>query len=102
MLSVPISILYACTECGYVHSYHENYHVGEVDCPTLDIPDNGSSSCSEETMSLEGKICNFTCDSGYQLTGSNNRTCENGNWTGSEATCTRSKTTTKLCNHTLT
>lgn len=47
-------------------------------------------------MSLEGEICNFTCNSGYQLTGSNNRTCENGNWTGSEATCTRSKTTTKI------
>lgn len=55
------------------------------------MPDNGNSSCSEEMMSYESEICNFTCNSGYELTGSNIRMCENGNWTGDEATCTRSK-----------
>lgn len=68
-------------------------YIGEVSCPALSIPDNGNSSCSEEIISFEAEeleICNFTCNSGYELTGSNTRMCENGNWTGNEATCTRS------------
>ena len=34
--------------------------------------------------------CSFTCNTGYELTGSDTRTCQsNGIWSGSEAVCRR-------------
>ena len=34
--------------------------------------------------------CNFTCNTGYELTGSDTRTCQsNGNWSGSDDVCRR-------------
>ena len=76
----------------YIASYILWKYVGEDNCPALSIPDNGNVSCSEEIISFKaGEICNFTCNSGYELTGSNTRMCENGNWTGNKATCTESK-----------
>ena len=41
-------------------------------------------------MGYEGDTCSFTCDTGYELTGSDTRTCQsNGNWSGSNVTCVR-------------
>ena len=62
---------------------------GDVYC-NLSIPDNGNSSCNEE-MILSNDMCNFTCNSGYELTGSRTRMCENGSWTGDITTCVRGK-----------
>ena len=32
--------------------------------------------------------CNFTCNTGYKLTGSDTRTCQDdGNWSGSDDVC---------------
>ena len=34
--------------------------------------------------------CSFTCNTGYELTGSNTRTCQNdGSWSGTDAACSR-------------
>ena len=41
-------------------------------------------------MGYEGETCNFTCDTGYELTGSDTRTCQsNGSWSGSDDVCRR-------------
>jgi len=42
-----------------------------------------------ETPSFED-TCSFTCNTGYQLTGSATRTCQSdGSWSGSDAMCRR-------------
>ena len=39
-------------------------------------------------VSYEGDTCNFTCNTGYELTGSTQRTCQsNGSWSGSPVSC---------------
>ena len=39
-------------------------------------------------MGYEGDTCSFTCNTGYELTGSNTRTCQsNGSWSGSDDVC---------------
>ena len=45
-------------------------------------------------MGYEGDICNFTCNTGYELTGSDTRTCQSdGSWSGSDDVCRRGKAT---------
>ena len=45
----------------------------------------------DEVPSYED-TCSFTCDTGYELTGSENRTCQSdGSWSGIIAMCKRSK-----------
>ena len=49
-----------------------------------------SCSSGSEGVGYEGDICSFTCNTGYQLTGSDTRTCQSdGNWSGNEANCHR-------------
>ena len=37
-----------------------------------------------------GDTCTYTCNNGYELTGSMTRTCQSdGTWSGSDTTCTR-------------
>ena len=64
-----------------------------VSCPPLDNLNNGTVSCSlgdDEVPSYED-TCSFTCDTGYELTGSN-RTCQSdGSWSGSDVMCSRGK-----------
>ena len=44
-------------------------------------------------MGYEGDTCSFTCNTGYELTGSDIRTCQsNGSWSGSDDVCRRGKT----------
>ena len=63
-----------------------------VQCSSLTNPNNGMINCSlvdDEASSYED-TCNFTCNTGYELTGSDTRTCQsNGNWSGSNVTCGR-------------
>ena len=41
-------------------------------------------------MGYEGDTCSFTCNTGYELTGSDTRICQsNGNWSGSDDVCRR-------------
>ena len=65
-----------------------------VSCPPLDNPSNGTINCSlgdDEVPSYED-TCNFTCDTGYELTGSDTRTCQSDeSWSGSDVVCSRGK-----------
>ena len=57
-----------------------------MSCGTLDGPDNGAISC---TGSVYEDTCSFTCDYGYELTGSDTRTCQSDrSWSGDETVCT--------------
>ena len=62
-----------------------------VNCVKLDGPKNGTLTCSwgdGELPSYED-TCSFTCITGYVLTGSDTRTCQNdGSWSGDETICT--------------
>ena len=57
-------------------------------------PANGMISCSLGGDGLPNpeETCTVTCDDGYELTGSDSRTCQNdGSWNGSDAMCSRSE-----------
>ena len=61
--------------------------VSLVSCPLLTAPDNGMIDC---TGSLFEDTCTFSCDDGYELTGSENRTCQSDQtWSGSDDECRR-------------
>ena len=63
-----------------------------VPCLLLSDPNNGTISCSlgDDGVPSYEDTCNFTCNTGYELTGSNTRTCQSdGNWSGSEVMCGR-------------
>ena len=63
-----------------------------VTCPSLDDPTNGMISCTlgdDAVLSYED-TCNFTCNTGYELTGSDTRTCQSdGSWSGDSVMCSR-------------
>ena len=63
-----------------------------VSCPLLSDPSNGMINCSlgdDEVPSYED-TCSFTCNTGYELTGSESRICQsNGSWSGNNAVCDR-------------
>ena len=70
--------------------FSDVFHV--VPCPSLTDPNNGTITCSQEDDGVPSyeDTCNFTCNTGYELTGSDTRTCQsNGSWNGSEAICSR-------------
>ena len=60
--------------------------------PSPTNPDNGRFNCSlgdDGILSYED-TCNFTCNTGYELTGSDTRTCQSdGIWSGSNGVCNR-------------
>ncbi|KAI0222756.1 hypothetical protein LSAT2_025993 [Lamellibrachia satsuma] len=57
----------------------------EIHCGSLVAPTHGSASGSSDTV---GSVVLFSCDAGFRLIGSPQRTCQqNGNWDGEDATC---------------
>jgi len=63
-----------------------------VICPSLTGLNNGAMTCSlgADGVPTNGDSCNFTCNTGYELTGSDTRTCQNdASWSGSETICSR-------------
>jgi len=56
-----------------------------VQCPVLTAPDNGMISCTGNGV---GDTCTYTCDDGFELSGSDTRTCQDDQtWSGTDATC---------------
>ena len=66
--------------------------VASDSCSPLNDPNNGVINCylgDDGVPSFEG-ICSFTCNTGYELTGSDTRTCmKDGSWSGTDAVCER-------------
>ena len=63
-----------------------------VTCPTLSSPMDGMINCSlgnDGIYSYEDN-CSFTCNTGYELTSSDTRTCQSDeSWSGTEVVCRR-------------
>ena len=61
-------------------------------CPTLTNPDNGVINCSlgDNGVPSYEDTCSFTCNTGYELTGSDTRTCQSdGSWSGTDSVCSK-------------
>ena len=61
-------------------------------CPLLTGLGNGIMNCSlgDDGVPSYEDTCSFTCNNGYELTGSDSRTCQsNGTWSGSDDVCRR-------------
>ena len=70
-----------------------------VQCSSLTDPNNGIITCllGDDGVPSYEDTCSFTCNTGYELTGSNTRTCQSdGSWSGSDAEC-RQGDVTKTC-----
>ena len=67
----------------------------DIQCEDLSTPANGEiMSCNSGRVGVgyEGDACSFTCNTGYELTGSNTRTCQSdGSWNGTDVVCIRGK-----------
>ena len=51
-----------------------------------------SCSLGDDGVLFYEDTCSFICDTGYELTGSDTRTCQgDGSWSGSDDVCRRSK-----------
>ena len=58
----------------------------------LNSPMNGMMSCSlgDDGVSSYEDTCSFTCNTGYELTGSDTRICQSdGNWSNADVMCNR-------------
>ena len=69
-----------------------NAIVSLVYCPNLTQPDNGMINCSlgDDGVPSYDNTCSFTCNTGYELTGSDTRICQsNDYWSGSNVLCRR-------------
>ena len=67
-------------------------HFYVVSCPLLTDPNNGVITCSlgDDGVPSYEDTCSFTCNNGYELTGSDTRTCQSdGSWSGSDNVCRR-------------
>ena len=86
-----------CTRSTYVGMYVVNCRKGiiktlfsfsaVVDCGTLAAPQNGKVTLTTATFM---STANYSCNSGYTLSGNETRTCEaTGTWSGITPTCDR-------------
>ena len=61
-----------------------------VSCSSLIVPNNGMINCSlgDDGVPSYEDTCSFTCNTGYELTGSSERTCQSDeSWSGSPVSC---------------
>ena len=68
----------------YVYTIFANFDL-ITECTTLSPPISGNVS---QSGTMVGAIADYSCEAGYQLTGSKSRFCAmTGNWTGTEPQC---------------
>ena len=63
-----------------------------VFCSSLRNPNSGTINCSlgDDRVPSYEDTCSFTCNTGYELIGSDTRTCQSdGSWSGDSAYCER-------------
>ena len=75
-------------KCDYDIIIYKSYL--SVSCLSLSDPNNGVINCSlgDDGFPSYEDTCSFTCNTGYELTGSSERTCQsNGSWSGSPVSC---------------
>ncbi|XP_065915984.1 sushi repeat-containing protein SRPX-like isoform X4 [Dysidea avara] len=76
----------SCSNCPDDKKSCVNNLCSNVSCPVLDPPNNGMIDCTSNEV---GSTCTFKCNTGFELTSSASRTCQdNGTWSGTETTCT--------------
>ena len=71
-----------------------------IQCHNLSTPANGMIFCSSGRVGVgyEGDVCGFLCNTGYELTGSDTRTCQsNRSWSGSVVICRRGNERCSAC-----
>jgi len=59
-------------------------------CPSLSDPENGTMMCSlgDDGVAFNKDTCSYTCNTGYELFGSDTRTCQrDGSWSGIATLC---------------
>ena len=68
--------------------------------PFGDLLNNGVVNCSlgDDGVHSYKDICNISCNSGYELTGSDTRTCQSdGSWSGAYSVCKKGTYVCKIC-----
>ena len=71
-----------------------------VPCPSLSDSSNGMINCSlgDDGVPSYEDTCSFTCNTGYELTGSDTRTCQSdGSWSGNNTMCNRGEYVSCVC-----
>ena len=74
---------------SYLIYAYQSFSATVGPCPSLS---NGMIYCSsnENQEHIYERTCHFTCNTGYELIGSDTRTCQsNGSWSGNETKCHR-------------
>ena len=82
--------------CKYIIYIILSTYFSVVICEALQLPENGDISYNESLVRNEGytvdTLASFTCNSGYNLNGSDSSICRNsGNWNQETPTCDRGK-----------
>ena len=70
------------------------FFVHVVYCQSIPGINNGTITCSQSNTGIYfyQDMCNFACNSGYTLNGSDTRMClSNGSWSGIDVVCMKSK-----------
>ena len=73
-----------------MHNFFGNIFIVDIQCGDLSLPANVMVSCSfaANGVGYEGDTCSFICSTGYELTGSDTRTCQSdGSWSGTDVMC---------------
>ncbi|KAI5627606.1 hypothetical protein C0J50_12841 [Silurus asotus] len=77
------------TECTKTGDWSANVpKCTAVQCPVIKTPQDGSVSCTDETLSL-GSVCSFNCSEGFILEGASSTECtKEGKWSADVPKCT--------------